>query len=402
MPGVRHNLLNGAAQGTYVSPRVEGREENQGRRSEINIDVDVDLFLLCVSHPDDRLRLSLTGSYGSHSVAVLGPATGHSLRRGGPLLRYVLRKLLRGALVILLVTFMVVLLMGLAPGSVATVILGESATPQAVAELEREMGLDRSVLVQWFSWLGSALQGGLGTSPVTNQPVTSAIVERLPVTLEIAALALLLALVIGVLLATVAARQRPDSPLDRGINGLTSVFLAIPAFVAAPVLVYLLAVQTRVFPVTGWVPLSDGLGANLRTAFLPALCVALIEVAVFQRILRADLRTTLREDYVEAARAKGLSGRYILWRHAFRPASFSLLTVAGVSLGRLVGGTVIVETFFSLPGLGQLVSTAVTSRDIVTVQGVVAFVAAAYVLINTLVDLGYEMLDPRVRLAGAR
>jgi peptide/nickel transport system permease protein len=305
-------------------------------------------------------------------------------------------------LVILLVTFLVILLMGLAPGSVATVILGDSATPHAVASLEHQMGLDRSVFVQWFSWLGSAVQGRLGTSPVTNQPVATAIVDRLPVTLEIAFLALLIALVIGVLLATVAAQRRPDSLLDRGINGLTSVFLAIPAFVAAPVLVYLLAVKAPVFPVTGWVPLTDGLGANLRTAFLPALCVALIEVAVFQRILRADLRTTLREDYVEAARAKGLSDRYVLWRHAFRPASFSLLTVAGVSLGRLIGGTIIVESFFSLPGLGQLVSTAVTSRDIVTVQGTVAFVAAAYVLVNTLVDLAYEFLDPRVKSAGAR
>ncbi|MFJ3779766.1 ABC transporter permease [Streptomyces sp. NPDC090075] len=316
--------------------------------------------------------------------------------------QFVLRKLLRGVLVILLVTFMVILLMGLAPGSVATVILGDNATPKAVAQLDHQMGLDRSVFVQWLSWLGEAVRGHLGTSPVTNQPVTTAITDRLSVTLEIAFLALLIALVLGVLLATVAARRRPDSRLDRVINGLTSVFLAIPAFVAAPVLVYLLAVKVRAFPVTGWVPLTDGLGENLRTAFLPALCVALIEVAVFQRILRADLRTTLREDYVEAARAKGLSDRYVLWRHAFRPASFSLLTVAGVSLGRLLGGTIIVESFFSLPGLGQLVASAVTSRDIVTVQGVVAFVAAAYVLLNTLVDLGYEFLDPRVKTAGAR
>lgn len=318
------------------------------------------------------------------------------------MLHFVLRRFLRGVLVIVLVTFLVVVLMGLAPGSVATVILGENATPEAVAQLEHEMGLDRPVLVQWLSWLGSAVQGSLGTSPVTYQPVASAIVERLPVTLEIAFLALLFALAIGVPLATIAARRSPNSQLDRGINGLTSVCLAIPAFVAAPVLVYLLAVAVPVFPVTGWVPLADGLLANLRTAFLPALCVALIEVAVFQRILRADLRTTLREDYVEAARAKGMSERYVLWRHAFRPSSFSLLTVAGVSLGRLIGGTIIVESFFSLPGLGQLVTAAVSSRDIVTVQGVVAFMAIAYVLVNTLVDLGYGLLDPRVRLVGAR
>ena len=314
---------------------------------------------------------------------------------------FVVSRFLRAALVVLAVTLMVILLMSLAPGSVAAVILGEQATPEAIADLEQEMGLDRPVLAQWFSWLGNAVTGDLGTSPITFQEVSEAIAERLPVTIEIALLALLMSLVIAVPLATIAAR-RPNSPVDRGINGLTSVFLSIPAFVAAPVLVYFLAVQSDFFPVTGWVPIEEGLFDNLRTAFLPALCVALIEVASFQRILRADLGTTLREDYVEAARAKGMSARYVLWRHAFRPSSFSLLTIAGISLGRLIGGTVIVEAFFSLPGLGQLVAVAIGSRDIITVQGVVAFVAAVYVVLNTLVDVGYGFLDPRVRTATAR
>ena len=317
------------------------------------------------------------------------------------MLQFTLMRFARGLLVVLAVTFMVILLMSLSPGSVAAVILGENATAEAIADLEREMGLDRPLFVQWFSWLGDAVTGDLGTSPVTFQEVTTAIVERLPVTLEIALLSLLMALAISVPLATIAAR-RPDSAVDRGINGLTSVFLSIPAFVAAPVLVYFLAVEAQIFPVTGWTPISEGLGENLRTAFLPALCVALIEVASFQRILRADLGSTLREDYVEAARAKGMSERYVLWRHAFRPSSFSLLTIAGISLGRLIGGTVIVEAFFSLPGLGQMVAVAVSSRDIITVQGVVAFVAAVYVLLNTLVDVGYGFLDPRVRQAVAR
>jgi peptide/nickel transport system permease protein len=316
-------------------------------------------------------------------------------------MRFAVRRIGHAVLVLLLVTFLVRLLLSLAPGSVATVILGDNATPEAVATAEREMGLDRPVIVQWFLWLQSAVQGDLGTSPVTYQPVTSAILDRLPVTLEIAVLALVISLTVSIFLAALAARN-PDSPLDRGISGLTSVFLAIPAFVAAPVLVYLLGVQAHVFPVVGWASLSVGLGPNLRTAFLPALCVALIEIAGFQRVLRADLGTTLREDYVEAARARGMSNRYVLWRHAFRPSSFSLLTIAGTSLGRLIGGTIIVEAFFSLPGLGQLVTTSVSSRDIVMVQGVVAFVAVVYVLVNTLVDVGYGVLDPRVRLASAR
>jgi peptide/nickel transport system permease protein len=316
-------------------------------------------------------------------------------------LAFTLKRCLRGLLVVLAVTYLVFLLMSFSPGSVAEVILGESATPQSVAALEDKLGLNQPVIVQWWHWLRAAVTGDLGTSPVNFQKVSTAIVERLPVTLEIALLALLISLAIAIPLATIAAR-RPDSAADRGINGLTSVFLSIPAFVAAPVLVYLLAVQLRIFPVTGWTPISEGLGANLRTAFLPALCVALIEVAAFQRILRADLATTLREDYVEAARAKGMSDRYVLWRHAFRPSSFSLLTVAGISLGRLIGGTIIVESFFSLPGIGQLAASSVSSRDIIMLQGVVAFVAIAYVLINTLVDVGYGLLDPRARMARAR
>lgn len=317
------------------------------------------------------------------------------------MLAFTLAKMMRGLLVVLLVTFLVMVLLSLAPGTIATVILGENATPEAVAALEQDLGLDRSVLAQWISWLGSAVTGDLGQSPVTYQEVSTAIVERLPVTLEIAALALLISLLISVPMAIVAA-SRPDTHVDRGINALTSVFLSIPAFVAAPVLVFFFAVQLNWFPVTGWSPMADGLGANLRTAFLPALCVALIEVAAFQRILRADLGTTLREEYVHAARAKGLTSSYVLLRHALRPSSFSLLTVAGISLGRLIGGTIIVEAFFSLPGIGLLVASAVNSRDIITVQGVVAFVAVAYVLLNTLVDVGYGLLDPRVRLASAR
>jgi|SRR5690606_33783693 len=311
------------------------------------------------------------------------------------------RRLARGLLVVLFVSFLVVALLALAPGSPATVILGENATPEAVADLERQLGLDQPVWVQWWHWIGAAFQGDLGTSLVNGVTVLDAVTTALPVTLEIAVLALLISLGISIPLALLAA-PRAGSAADRGVGALTSVLLAIPAFVAAPLLVYLFAIQLRWFPVTGWVPLSEGIGANLRSAFLPALSVALIEIAAFQRVLRADLVTTLREDYIDAARTKGLSARYVLLRHALRPSSFSLLTVSGMSLGRLLGGTIIVEFLFTLPGLGQLVATSVSSRDVVTVQGVVAFVAMAYVLVNTLVDIGYGFLDPRVRLADTR
>ncbi|MEV5828216.1 ABC transporter permease [Spirillospora sp. NPDC052242] len=304
----------------------------------------------------------------------------------------------RGLLVVLLVSFAVVGLMSLAPGSVAEVILGENATPEAIAALNAELGMDRPFLARYLDWLGDALRGDLGTSPLTNQPVTEAIMERLPVTLQLAAMALLIALAVAVLLA-VASAVRPGGPVDRAVNVVSSVFLSVPAFIAGPVLIYVFALQLGWFPVIGWSDVDEGLAANLRGALLPAVSIALIEIAAFHRVLREDLVGTLREDFVGAARAKGMSPSYVMFRHALRPSSMSLITLAGINLGRLVGGTVIVESLFLLPGLGQLLTTSIVSRDLITVQGVVVFVAVVYVVINTAVDLSYRLIDPRVRKA---
>ncbi|MWB97571.1 ABC transporter permease [Agromyces seonyuensis] len=299
-------------------------------------------------------------------------------------------------LVILLVTIGVQALMSLAPGSVAEVILGENATPDAVAEMNAALGYDRPFVVQYVDWLLAALQGDLGTSPITHIPVMESIAQRLPVTLELAVLALVIALAVSIPLAVLSAAF-PNSALDRGINAVTSAFLSIPAFVAGPVLIFIFAVSLKVLPALGWVPIEDGLGPNLRSAILPAIAVALTEIAAFHRVLRADLIGTLREDFVAAARAKGMTGGYVMFRHAFRPSSFSLLTISGLSLARLIGGTIIVEALFVLPGLGQFISTSIVQRDIVAVQGVVAFIAVGFVVINMLVDVGYGAIDPRVR-----
>lgn len=308
------------------------------------------------------------------------------------------RRLSYALLVILLVTIGVQALMAMAPGSVAEVILGEAATPDAVAAMNAQLGYDRPFIVQYLDWLFSALQGDLGVSPITHIPVMDAIMQRLPVTIELAVLALSIALIVAVPLAVLSATF-PNRPLDRGINGVTSAFLSIPAFVAGPVLVYLFAVTMKSLPALGWTPITDDVGENLRGAILPALAVALTEIAAFHRVLRADLIGTLREDYVSAARAKGMSRSYVMFRHAFRPSSFSLLTISGLSLARLIGGTIIVESLFVLPGIGQLISTSIIQRDVVTVQGVVAFIAIGFVVINMVVDLGYGIIDPRVRRA---
>ncbi|MEZ5152703.1 ABC transporter permease [Rhodococcus zopfii] len=306
----------------------------------------------------------------------------------------------RSVLVILLVTIAVVALLSLAPGSVAQVILGENATPEAVAALNAELGLDAPFWSQYTAWLGNAVQGDLGTSPLTGQSVSEAIGERLPVTLQLAVMGLVIALVVAILMG-IASASRPGSGLDRSTNAVSAVFLSVPAFIAGPILIYFLAIQLQIFPVMGWSRISEGLGENLRSAFLPAIAIALTEIAAFHRLLRTDLIGTLREDFVAAARAKGLSSRYVMFRHALRPSSFSLITLAGINLGRLIGGTVIVETLFGLPGLGQLVASSITSRDVIMVQGIVVFIAVVYVCINTLVDLSYQVIDPRVRKVAA-
>ncbi|NKY59101.1 ABC transporter permease [Nocardia flavorosea] len=308
----------------------------------------------------------------------------------------IVRRLGRGLLVVLLVTLAVVVLLSFAPGSVAEAILGDAATPEAVAALNSKLGLDEPLWMQYLNWIANAAQGDLGTSPLTGQSVTTAITERLPVTFQLAAMSLVIALVSAVFLAVISV-MRPGSPVDRGTAALSSVFLSVPAFVAGPVLIYFFAVELGWAPVAGWNRIGDGIGLNLQSALLPAIAMSLMEIAAFHRLLRTDLMTTLREDFIGAARAKGMNEWYVMFRHALRPSSFSLITLAGINLGRLIGGTVIVETLFSLPGLGQLLASSIVSRDLIMVQGIVAFMAVVYVVINILVDSSYELIDPRVR-----
>ncbi|WP_231611041.1 ABC transporter permease [Rhodococcus sp. CX] len=304
----------------------------------------------------------------------------------------------RSLLVLLLVTIAAVGLLSLAPGSVADVVLGENATPESVAAMNAELGLDQPLWRQYLDWLGAALHGDLGSSPLTGQDVTQAILDRLPVTIELAVLGLLLGLGAAIVLGVLAAATQ-GTAVDRVISAVSSGLLAVPAFIAGPILIYFLGLQLGWFPVSGWSRISEGLWENLQHAFLPAMAIALVEVATFQRLLRTDLVSTLREDFVSAARAKGMSRAYVLFRHALRPSSFSLITLAGISLGRLIGGTVVVEILFGLPGLGQLISSSITLRDVIMVQGIVVFVALVYVVVNMLVDISYGFLDPRVRKA---
>jgi peptide/nickel transport system permease protein len=306
-------------------------------------------------------------------------------------------KLARAACVVIAVTMLTQWLLELAPGSVANVILGPTATPGAVARLNHELGFDDPFFVRYGHWLWGLLRGDLGTSPVTDQSVTSRIVSVLPVTLELLILGVAIAL-LGAVLTSLLAARAPGRLMDRTFTGVSSVALAVPAFVAGPVLAYLIAVRGDWLPVSGWSPLSAGLTENLRYAILPAICLALLEFGIFQRLLRADLVATLQEDYIDAARGRGVPQWRILLQHALRPASISLVTATGLSIGRLLGGTVVVESLFRCPGMGLLLTSSISSRDLITVEGIVTVIAIGYVAINLLVDVGYGLVDPRIRV----
>lgn len=283
------------------------------------------------------------------------------------------------------------------PGDAAVAILGETASPEDVARLREELGLERGIVERYVDWLSRAAQGDLGRSYRTRESISTMIAERLPVTIELIVLTQLIALALAVP-AGILAAYRNRSRTDSALGALSIGLLSTPAFVKGILLIYVFSVGLGWLPASGYASLADGLGANLASMLLPALTLALAEFPVYMRLLRADMIATLQQDYILVARAKGLGVRDILLGHALRPSSLSLVTVVGINLGRLVGGAVIIETLFALPGIGQMLVTAVYQHDHFVIQGVVLVIAAGFVLINLAVDLTYAALDPRVRI----
>jgi peptide/nickel transport system permease protein len=314
-------------------------------------------------------------------------------------LRRVQVQVLTLLVILLAATALTFFITNVLPGDAAVAILGDNATPADIASLRTELGLDRNIVVRYADWLSHALRGDLGKSYRTRENISTMIGDRLPVTLELILLTQLIALAFAVpagILAAYRSRTKVDSALATVSIGL----LSTPAFVKGILLIYLMSVLLGWFPASGFKSLSDGLGANLHSLALPAMTLALAEFPVYMRLLRADMISTLQQDYILVARAKGLSVREILLGHALRPSSLSLVTVVGINLGRLVGGAVIIETLFALPGIGQMLVNAVYQHDQFVIQGVVLVIATGFVLINLLVDLMYALIDPRVRISG--
>ena len=303
-------------------------------------------------------------------------------------------------LVLVILCISTFMMLELLPGSLADALLGETATAAEIAQLERELGVNEPAYQRFGQWLFKAAQGDLGKSVLTGESVTGALANRLPVSLQLTIYAQLMSLAIAVPLG-IWAGYKANTPIDRWISSGAFAVLAVPHFVLGLILILLFAITLRWFPATGYVPFSDPWG-NFRSLFLPALTLALVEAPIYLRLLRSDIANTLEEDFVTVARAKGLSERRILLTHALRPSSFSLITVMGIHTGHLIGGAVIIESLFALPGVGRLLVDAVTKRDFVTLQGVVLFIGVAFVFVNVLINLTYAALDPRVGARHAR
>ncbi|GEP60811.1 ABC transporter permease [Reyranella soli] len=306
------------------------------------------------------------------------------------------RRLLYLLPVLLAVTLLTFLVASLLPGDLATTILGDQATPEKVAALRAEMGLDLPIWQRYGIWLWGVLHGDLGRSFRTGETVWAAVTARLPVSLELMVIGVVLSLVIAIPLAILCA-VKSGTALDRFFTGLAFGKLSLPNYMVAILLIYLFAVELNWLPATGWVPFAEDPLANLRSFILPAVTLAFAEWPVLMRVLRSDMIATLQEDYIAMAKAKGLRPARILLVHALKPSSLTLVTVAGINIGRLIGGALIVETIFALPGIGRLLVGAIYARDFIILQGVVLFVAAGFVVVNFIVDMLYAVLDPRIR-----
>ena len=311
------------------------------------------------------------------------------------MLGFVARRLLHLLPVLFAVSLLTFLIASLLPGDLAYVILGDQATPEKVEALRHDMGLDQPIWWRYLGWLGHVLEGDFGRSFRTGQTVLRAVAERLPVSFELMILAELIGLAVGIPLA-IACAARSGGAFDRFMTGTAFGMLSVPTFLSAILLIYLFAVELRWLPATGYVPLTEDMAGNLRFFVLPALTLALAEWPGIMRVLRSDMIATLQEDYIALAKAKGLKPSRILFVHALKPSSLTLVTVTGINIGRLIGGTLIVETIFALPGIGRLLVGAIYTRDLIILQGVVLLVAAGFVVMNFVVDMLYAILDPRI------
>ncbi len=309
---------------------------------------------------------------------------------------FLARRLLSTLPVLLIVSVLVFLMLRLTPGDPAAVLAGDAASAEQIAQIRAGLGLDRSIPEQFFIWFGHLLTGDLGQSFYYKMDVTSLIGQRLEPTVSLALVTITLAVCVAVPLGVLAA-WRFGGWLDRFLMGFSVLGFSIPVFVLAYVLIWLVSLKLGWLPVQGYRRIADGVGPWLYHLTLPALTLSVIYIALIARVTRASVLETLGEDYIRTARAKGLPEALVLKRHALANAAVPIITVIGIGIALLIGGVVVTESVYAIPGLGRLTVDAVLARDFPTIQGVILLFSFVYVMINLLVDLSYVFFDPRIR-----
>jgi len=315
-------------------------------------------------------------------------------------MRAALRRVVQLVVVLLCVSFFSFALLSLAPGDPVTAIVG-FGSPAQLAKVRHQLHFDRPFLEQYWSWLSGLLHGDLGNQyfgPTGVQKVSTSIGQSLPVSLQLMAYAMILTILIAIPLGVLAA-YRSGTFIDKAINTTAFGAIALPDFALALILSYWVGVKLHWLPSQSYVHPTDDFVQHLRHMVLPAVSLAVGQIAAYMRLLRSDMIATLQEDFILMAKAKGITNRRILWRHALRPSSLTLLTVAGLNVGALIGGTVVIEVIFQIPGMGTLLYTAIAERQYVMLQSLVVVIAVAYVLVNVFIDILYNVLDPRLRHA---
>jgi peptide/nickel transport system permease protein len=309
--------------------------------------------------------------------------------------KYLIRRVLQLLVVSFVISVLVFLLVHLLPGDPTTQILGANDTAANRAILLKQLGLNLPLWHQYIIWLNATFHGNLGTSYLNHESVTHILATGAPVDIELIIISQIIAFAIAIPLALLTSRK-PNRPLDNIATTSTFGLLALPPFVVAPILVAVFAVGLGWFPATGYTPFNQNAAQNIHQMILPSVAITAGSIAVYYRLLRSDLISTLQQDFITMARSKGLSNRRIMWRHAFRPSSFSLLAAAGINIGALIAGTFVVEFLFAMPGIGYYLVQAVEQRDYLVVQGISLVVAIAFVIIQFITDFIFTIVDPRV------
>ncbi|OLO28138.1 peptide ABC transporter [Alkalihalophilus pseudofirmus] len=314
---------------------------------------------------------------------------------------YILKRILSLIPVLFIVSVVIFSIVHFTPGDPASYMLGEEASEEQVNELREQLGLDKPILEQYLSWLGSVVQGDFGYSYFMKQSVLEAIMNHIGPTLSLAIVAQIIALCISIPLGIIAAIKRGTS-MDQSVMIVSLMGMAIPSFLLALFLVLIIGVNLGWLPVAGYQPITSGLWEHLKYLIMPAISLGAIQAALIARMTRSSMLEVLNTDYIKMVRSKGLKERTVIYKHALKNAFLPILTVIGTTFGSLVTGAVVTETIFNIPGIGQMIINSIERRDYAVIQGIVLFVTLTYVTINLIIDLLYGVIDPRVRLDGKK